>query len=522
MKNIFKYSLALLFSTSFFFLGTGCKKILNPEPIGEQTLDVNFTTFNGSLSAVNGIYAQLTNGELYRNGNALMSIDYASDDVQDAPKTVSSAYNLVDYFELPADNIISFRLWDNFYRVIYRSNVVIERIPGVNFPTAFINNGTGRPFKDQFLGEAHFLRAFAYFNLVRIFGGVPLHTKEIKSATEVNIPRSSVEEVYAQIEKDLNEAVAKLPLSYNNTGDGNERGRVTRWSALAMLADVYLTQRKFELAKTTALDVINNGAANGISLNTNYRDNFFALNGGQENTRESLFEIQFSNTNFAANQTAPQGNNFANLMGPVNDIVGGVASLARYHPTDNNSLVPNESGFSGGLIQEYQTGDLRLNDNFILAQGGQGSNIYLTKKFYEPGRGTSGAGNYPVYRLAEVYLIYAEATTELGEPDALSINLVNQLRRRAFGLPLTTPSVTVDVPSNVSQSAFRDIIRSESRKEFAMENKRWFNLLRYGFDYMQDVLVNKQKKTLFNRNKMLFPIAQIELINNPLLVQNPL
>jgi starch-binding outer membrane protein, SusD/RagB family len=521
MKNIFRYSIAFLFTTSFFLLGTGCKKILNPDPIGEQTLDVNFTTFNGSLSAVNGIYAQLSNGELYRNGNALMSVDYASDDVQDAPKTVTSAYNLVDYFELPPDNLMTFRLWDNFYKVIYRSNLVIGRVPAVNFPTAFINNGTGRPFKDQFVGEAQFLRAFAYFNLVRIFGGVPMHITEIKGASEVNKPRSSVEEVYAQIEKDLTEAAAKLPLSYTNTGDGNERGRVTRWSALAMLADVYLTQRKFTLARTTALEVINNGGASGISLNTNYRDNFFALS-GQENTRESLFEIQFSNTGFAANQTAPQGNNFANLMGPVTDLGAGVIPVARYFPTDNNSPVPNEAGFSGGLIQEYQTGDVRLSDNFALGQGGQGINIFLTRKFYEPGRGTSGAGNYPVYRLAEVYLIYAEATTELGAPDALSISLVNQLRRRAFGLPLTTPSVAVDVAANVSQAAFRDIIRSESRKELAMETKRWFNLLRYGFEYMQDVLVNKQKKTLFTRNKMLFPIAQVELVNNPLLVQNPL
>ncbi|HEU0227783.1 MAG TPA: RagB/SusD family nutrient uptake outer membrane protein [Arachidicoccus soli] len=518
MKNILKYKIVFLIGTSLCLMSTGCKKILNPEPIGQQTVDANFKDFNGALTAVNGIYSQLSSGSLYRGSNSLINIDYASDDVMDVTPLASSAYSRIDYFELAEDNGVSFQLWDDFYKIIFRSNLVINRVPNINFPTALAVNGTGGLFKDQFVGEALFLRAFAHFNLVRLFGPIPLRTTEIKSASEVNIPRSSVADVYALIEKDLIEAAAKLPSSYNNGANGNEKGRVTKWAALAMLADVYLTQKKLNDAKTTALQVINNGS--GFGLNTNYKDNFYPLNGGQENTKESLFEIQFSADGVAANRTAPQGNNFSYVMGPVDDLGGGSPPLSNYRPTDNNSLVPNEPGFTGGLIQEYEAGDVRLTDNFSLGLGGQGSNVYLTKKFREPGRGSAGSGNYPVYRMAEVYLIYAEATNELGAPDALAIEYVNQLRRRAFGLPLTTPSALRDIPATVNQTDFRNIVRSESRKELAMENKRWFNLLRYGFDYMQDVLVNKQKRTKFTRNKMLFPIAKVELVNNPLLLPN--
>ena len=138
----------------------------------------------------------------------------------------------------------------------------------------------------------------------------------------------------------------------------------------------------------------------------------------------------------------------------------------------------------------------------------------------QPGRGAAGFGNFPVYRMAEMYLIYVEATNELGAPDAQAIDYINQLRRRAFGLPLNTVSVR-DIPAGQTQASFRNIVRSERRKELAMENKRWFDLVRYGFQYAQDVLVTKQKRTNFTQTKLLFPIAQVEIINNPLLTQNP-
>jgi hypothetical protein len=104
--------------------------------------------------------------------------------------------------------------------------------------------------------------------------------------------------------------------------------------------------------------------------------------------------------------------------------------------------------------------------------------------------------------------------------DATGLDYLNQLRRRAFGLPLTTTSER-DVSSGLSQAQYRDIIRSERRKELAMENKRWFDLQRYGADYANQVLKVNQGRENFSPEYLLLPIPRIELINNPRLEQNP-
>jgi len=505
-----------LMMTALLGVSGGCNEMLNPQPVGTQTVDNTFVDFNGTLAAVNGAYNLLTSGSLYRDGNDLMYVDLASDDVMwGDSKVTSSAYNLVDYFELPVDNAMTFRLWDNLYRIIYRSNIIVNRVPPLTFSVTQNRNSAGLSFKDQFVGEAKFLRAFSYFNLVRIFGDVPLRTDEIKSPTEVNIPRTPTAQVYAQIIDDLRDAATKLPPSYSGSGAGNERGRPTRWSALAMLADVYLTQRNFAEARNTAQQIL---TQSGLNLNARYADNF-AARGGQENSPESLFEIQFASEGRTVG-TAPLGNNYGFIMGSGSEQNGGVASLAAYRPTDNDGP-DNEVGFRGGLIQEYEAGDLRRDVNFHRALGSGGIQRWLTIKHHIPGSGAVGQANFPVYRLAEVLLIYAEATNEAGVLDAQGLEYLNRLRRRAFGLPLATPSAERDIAAGLTQAQYRDIIRSERRKELAMENKRWFDLLRYGFTYANQVLRVDQKRDGFNQSRMLFPIAQIEIINNPKLQQNP-
>jgi hypothetical protein len=490
--------------------------VLNPTPYGQQTVDATFTDFNGCLNAVNGMYAQFSNGNLYRGSNLMFEIDQASDDVMNEPLG-SPFYNQVDYFELVANNGLTFGIMDEYYKIIYRANLIVERVPKVSFPLAYQSNGTGTSFNNQFVGEALFMRGLSYFNLVRILGGVPLRTKEITSASEVNLPKASTADVYMQIEKDLTEAAQKLPARYTNSGLGNERGRATRWSALILLADVYLTQKKYAEARNTALQVIQNGS--GFVLSNTYAASFPALNGGNENTQESLFEIQFNNAGFNPTQTAPQGHNLSWVMGPIIDPVTNQPNLARYRPTDDQGL-DNEPGFRGGLVQEYEAGDLRLTANFHQVLGNGGVIRWLTRKYYEPGRSASSTGNVVVYRIADAYLIYAEATNELSGPDVQSIDYINQLRRRAFGLPLNTTSA-VDIPAGQNQSSFRNLIRSERRKELALENKRWFDMLRYGFDFCNQQLKVKQFRQNFSQNKMLFPFPEVELINNPLLEQNP-
>ncbi|HEX8376694.1 MAG TPA: RagB/SusD family nutrient uptake outer membrane protein [Pedobacter sp.] len=529
MNKYLKYNIVCLLGASLI-VGSGCKKILEPDPKA-LTVDVLYSDFNGSYLGVNGIYSGLTS--VYRDGG-ILDVDYASDDVMGVP-IGNSGYNQVDYFEMePAGAGPMFGIMDGFYRIIYRANVAIGRIPNAVFPARdATNQGTQRPFKEQFVGEAKFLRAFSYFQLVRVFGGVPIHTEEIKASSEVNKPRASVAEVYALIETDLADAIEKLPATGfgGGQGRGNEPGRATKWSAMALLADVYLTQKKYDLARTTALAVINNNG--GKSLNPRYVDNFPARTAanpvvavGPENTQESLFEIQFqTQAGSAANGNVGTGNTFSGGMGPAGITVDGRGGIQQYRPTDSDPGNSTSTGIFFGLLQAYEAGDVRVDVNFSRAGNLSGAVIPLTHKYYE-NRNAAGNGNFPIYRMAEMYLIYAEAVNELGVLDAAGLEYVNRLRRRAAGatsLTAARPTGPVaDFAAGQSQAVYRELIRNERRRELAMENKRWFDLIRYGFDYAKDALVTKQSRTNFNENKFLFPIPRIEFTNNPNLgAQNP-
>jgi len=490
---------------------TSCDDMLRPNQIGVQTVDATFTDFSGSMAAVNGLYGIMNNRNWF--SNCLLQIDQASDDVTNG-SILTAGYSAIDYFELVEDNSISYNLWDGFYKIIYRANVIIERVPQVKFATLSIKNSAGLHFTDQFLGEAYFMRAFSYYNMVRLFGDVPLHLKEIKSTSEINIPRSSSSLVYTAIISDLENAAELLPPTYSNTGKGNEKGRVSKWSAKALLADVYLTLKQYEKAKLLALEIVQNS---NRKLVPNYSDLFAKGDEGKENCDESLFEIQYANGG-ATVGIPPYASDFSYLMGQNPDPITGLQNQGSYRPT-NNLDSDQETGFTGGLVQDYEAGDGRF--AFYFKQiASTGIQRYLTDKYFVAGTSSAGNTNFTLLRLAEVYLIYAESVNELGAPDAIAYNLINNLRRRAFGKPMDTVSSN-DLVENMGQNDFRDAVRLERRRELAMENKRWFDLCRYGFDYANKTLKINQKRNKFTIEKMLFPIPRTELIANPLLTQNP-
>lgn len=509
-KTSCKYILIILFVVVGVST-TSCDDLLRPDQIGVQTVDATFTDFSGCLASVNGLYGVMNKDNWFTN--SLLQVDEASDDVTNGSILISG-YSAVDYFELVADNSISYNLWEGFYKIIYRANVIIERVPDVKFPTLSSENSAGLLFKDQFIGEAFFMRAFSYYNMVRLFGDVPLHLKEIKSTTQINVPRSSSTLVYNSIINDLEKAGDLLPPSYSNNGKGNEKGRVSKWAAKSLLADVYLTLKEYDKAKSLALEVIEESDR---KLMNSYSELFPKGTDGKENCDESLFEIQFANGG-ATTGIPPYASAFSYLMGQNPDPITGLQNLGMYRPT-NNLDSDQESGFTGGLIQDYEAGDRRLSFYFTQTAS-TGIQRYLTDKYFVAGTSAAGNTNFTLYRLAEVYLIYAESENELGAPDAKAYSFMNNLRRRAFGKPYDIVS-TIDLPQNMGQNDFRDAVRLERRRELAMENKRWFDLCRYGFDYVNTVLKINQKRSKFSKEKMLLPIPRTELIANPLLKQNP-
>lgn len=398
------------------------------------------------------------------------------------------------------------------YNGISRANILISRIPQATAATA-----AGIAKAD---GQAKFLRALNYFKLVRVFGGVPLYLKETASADDAFVSRSTAAQVYTQIIADCNDAIKELlpPAKFPQSGEA------TKGSATMLLADVYMTQKKYAEAET----LLNTLPAMGYGLNDNYADAFSTTN---KNSKESIFEVQY----LQGTAVGTQPSNFSNLFFPRTTstiLVSGVATST----TDSGFNIPTQD-----LIDTYEAGDKRLDISIGIAEGTYNASSYLVISAnksvlnYTPAAGKVGVpyvkkylhaqlttantnDDWPIYRYSEALLLLAEAQNEQGKSPLTALNAV---RVRA-GL---TPSTETD------QSKLRDIIMHERRVELAFENKRFPDLQRIpnGLAIMQAYAVKaKATYTYLPSNaydiqayKFLFPIPNPERGINPALTQNP-
>lgn len=476
-------------------LATGCgEKYLDEQPRNAVT-DANFyQTQNDAIQAVTAVYSELTKGGQYNY--ALWGIgDIGSDNSETGGGGGADGieFQQLDTYSIPTTNGCTSRLWGGSYVGIGRANIVLERVPNIAMDAAI---------KARCLGEAKFMRAKYYFDLVRVYGDVPLIIKTPSSLAEVNVPRNPVAEVYPVIIKDLTEAVNELPATYGST----DKGRATKWAAAALLAKVYLTTGDKANAAIQARNVINSGL---YSLWANYGDNFKISN---ENGQESLFEVQY--------RSGLNGYTFDGLGSVVNEYFG---------PRGGN--ITPQGGYGLNIptqefVQGYEAGDTRKAAT-IWAPGDAypdgrkqpatlpGSPFgYNVKKWFIGKTDTNiwdSGLNVPVMRLAEVYLILAEAVG----PTAEGLEAINKVRRRAFGLPINTPSVARDLTAATPN--FSDAVLRERRYELAFEDDRWFDLKRTG------KLVSTMRalgKSIQDYNNVL-PIPRSETDINSGLTQNP-
>ncbi|PSR52853.1 RagB/SusD family nutrient uptake outer membrane protein [Adhaeribacter arboris] len=331
------------------------------------------------------------------------------------------------------------------YLIIARTNQVLSTIDKVDFAAESKNN---------LKGQALFLRAFAYFELVRYFGKVPLHLTPVTNREEAALPLSSEEELYTQIVKDLTEAIPMLPAKSKQ-----EAGRVTSGAARTLLANVYINQKKWAEAETLLREVV---TSNEYALIPNYAD-VFSTSTSNKNNKESVFEVQFLEGSAGLN------GNFIYQFMPrpmaATEVVT-IMGTSNPQPLDaegNNIPTPD-------IIAAYETGDIRKDASigYITLSGSARSNkVYpYIKKFAKPHALHNNTGtNWPVYRYSEVLLFLAEALNEQGKTgDAATF--LNQVRSRA-GL-------------GEAQGDLREAIYQERRVELAFENKRWFDLVRTG------------------------------------------
>jgi starch-binding outer membrane protein, SusD/RagB family len=423
-------------------------------------LDVRPKTFSGTGDyyrtpdqverAVNGAYSFLQ--ILYGTGSSSywamteMRSDNTTYQYNDADRGEQEMESL-DEFLITADNYVVEQVWRDSYRAILQSNTILDRIGGVAF--------SDQSRKDRYVGEAEFLRAFHYFNLVRLCGDVPLLLHEVTSPGAASAgKRASVDEVYQQIVSDLADAIAKLPDRY----PAADVGRATRGAAKMLLTDVYMTRRNYQAAAAELADLL----TMGYSLLPSYAAVFDPMN---KNNAESIFEVQFS----AAIEG--EASEFIYRFAPFNSgnaIVG------------FNDLVPSHAGYNiptRDLLRAFEVGDRRRDAaiGFYVAADNSaydvaiGDTIPYVKKYAHPFQQQRRTDdNFPVYRYAEALLLQAEALNELGRTGE-AYAYVDQVRGRAGLAPL---------PGGLSQDQFRDAVWHEERVELAFENKRWYQLVR--------------------------------------------
>lgn len=501
-------SLPIKYTAVGFLLGlgllSGCgEKFLDESPRDQLTTENFYKTESDAILATNAAYSQLS-----RKGQYNYSLWGIGDIMSDNSTTGGGGggdgaeEQQLDFFNIPSTNPMTTALWAGCYVGIGAANLVLEKVPGIT------NMNPG--IKQRCLGEAQFLRAKYYFDLVRAFGDVPLIVKPPTTPEEASIPRTASNVVYGQIVTDLEGAIAKLPDSYS----GADLGRATKWAATGLLAKVQLTNKNKTEAARRAKEVIN---SNRFSLWLNYGDNFKLEN--ENSYKESLFEVQFvydpsqsydfNHLGFAGNEFfAPRGQGLA-PQGGYGFNVPEPNFVAGYEPGDRRQAV---TIFKPG--DPYPAGSALPSQPSMLVGSPNGFNC---RKWLVPKNVTNvwdSPLNFPVLRLAEVYLIAAEALGSSTE----GYKYVNIVRRRAFGEDLgsTSPQQHDLNATNTPSASFDDAILRERRYELAFEDDRWFDLKRTGKLLTNAHLVSKGIKA-FND---VLPIPQSERDANPNLTQN--
>jgi len=476
---------------------TSCDSFLDPSPSDVLTPENFYKTSSDAVAATNAVYESTKWS--YWLGFWYIS-DIATDDIMAGPRFGSDGHRMSDYIfdatEWPMGD-----MWGSAYWIINRANAVLDRVPGIAMdPT----------LRDRLLNETRFLRANAYFNLVRSFGDVPLLEHEVKSLDGLRVSRAAAADVYALIVNDLQQAAAGLPPSYS----GSDIGRVTSGAAQAMLAKVYLTRQNWGSAAQTAGQLIATGR---YTLLPNWRDCFKIAT--EIINSESIFEINYDGL------LDPGAGSVHTLFSLPADFPGGDAyGLMTVAPSLVNLFAASDTRGKNGTFITSPYVDA-LGDTATWADPpatlGPAFIKYLDQTDFQNMHQRAWvrqANNWIVLRYADVLLMYAEAVNEGGTATAGSAEAALKLVRVRAGIPAV---------SGLSQAAFRDSVWLERRREFVFEGQRWFDLSRWGV--LDSVIVAKTTElgtiapgetTVHGARSNLLPIPQGELSKNPNLTQN--
>lgn len=450
-----------------FVLVTSCD-VLNQQPETAISEENAIRDQKSAEAALNGLYSQLQSGDYYADN--IQIISSVSSDISQSVGTWDFYREMDTYVTVPG-NLENRNLWTAAYETINHANNIIQDVPDLE--------ETPQEVKDRILGEAYFIRALAYFDLTRTFGGVPgeagtmgvpIVTEPSREITENSYPsRASIEESYNQVRNDLEEA-EQLLSGFSNPNFASEA------AAKALLSRLHLYIKNYDLAEQYATEVIDNYS---FSLVENFQDIFL-----EENTSEAIFELAFNTTD---------GSSIRGWYFPSSE--GGRGDIA-LHDAYAEMVISRSNDERGDLIA--------FDDNV---------GVYYPTKYQKSG----DDDNIQILRLSEMYLNRAEARAQQSPANETgALNDLNEIRNRA-GLQ-DTAGTGVDSPDEILRA-----IEKERGIEFIQESQRWYDLVRTG--RAMDVLTNIDRTngepvSLSDPGRMVFPIPSRDIDANENLEQN--
>ena len=511
MKNKWIKYITVVLLISLFSFTVGCSDLFDQEPQGEW-VEGDLVGGGSYQSDIFTLYAKLRGFNVSAGTPALAIHNFRSEDASKGSTASDGAAHgkMYDDFEYIATNGLIKSYWNGNYDIIQSANKIISDIKedpkeGELSEGDLIN-----------LSEAHFFRAYSFFNLVRAFGDVTKLDFKIESVEEANIPKSPASQIYALIDSDLEIALQNLPQTWSPA----YIGRLTWGAAKSLQAKTYMMRNDWPNLYTASRAVMQSGIYN---LNTPY-NKIFRETG--ENSSESIFELQCT-----ATESQPGTNDLGSQFASVQGVRGaGEWNLGWGWHTPTQLMA---DAFEAGdprkdetLLYFIKTGEdpasipanKPYNDKPI-ANADVVNKYYNKKAYTDPSlraKYTKGGFwfNIRLIRYADIVLMAAEAANETGK-SAEAVDFLEMVRARARG----TNNAVLPKVTTTDKVAMRKAIQHERRVELGMEFDRFYDLVRWGI--AKDVL-HEAGKTKYQDKHALLPIPQDEIDkSNGILVQNP-
>ena len=457
-------------------------KELDLAPISQLTTGNFYQTSIQIDQALTGAFADLN--PLYDNMMIRAAIWRGDNSSQTNGYANNLELNISQYNE-NAGSQVSTDIWNTCYAIISRVNLVIEKSESLDYSE-----------KASHVGQARFLRALMYYELVRHFGDVPLVQKPVGLEESFTVGRTAAAEVYAFVTSEF-EALANA--SNGLSSNQNDKGRPTIYSAFGMAAKAFIQQGNYASAKPHLKSIIDSGK---FSMQSDYADIFKEAN---DNGPHVVFSIQYDKS----------------IAGLGNAQPSQVPKMAAEIPFQG---VTRRQMVSEDLYNSYQAGDKRKDLTVINGYTSTADGEFIDNELFwgkyainnTPATFQEWGVDIPIVRYTDVKMLYAEALNNDSYPSAEAFSISNEVRTRAGLSSLSSADIT-------SQSAFLDAIIRERRFEFAGESNRWWDLLRTGKD--QTILSAFALPAYpYSTEKRLFGIPEAEIlkVNDPsILSQNP-